>query len=89
MAIVQATRDHGALALGVSPRGSLALLRAAQALALAEGRPYCIPDDIKGVAVPALAHRVILRTHWEATGDRSDDPEAVIREILGQVPVPR
>jgi MoxR-like ATPase len=89
MAIVQATRDHSALALGVSPRGSLALVRAAQALALTDGRPYCVPDDIKRVAVGALAHRVILRAHWDAAGDRSDDPEVVIREILHQVPVPR
>ena len=89
MAIVQATRTHTALALGVSPRGSLALTRAAQALALTDGRLYCIPDDIKQLAVPALAHRVILRTHWEATGDRSDDPEMVIRQILQEIPVPR
>jgi len=89
MAIVQATRVHGALALGVSPRGSLALLRAAQALALAEGRTYCVPDDIKQLAVPALAHRVILRARWEPTGEGSDDPERVIREILQEVPVPR
>ena len=89
MAIVQATRTHAALALGVSPRGSLALARAAQALALTEGRLYCIPDDIKQLAVPALAHRVILHTSWDATGDRRDDPEVVIREILQEVPVPR
>jgi MoxR-like ATPase len=89
MAIVHATRTHSALALGVSPRGSLALTRAAQALALTDGRLYCIPDDIKQLAVSALAHRVILRAHWEAGGDRSDDPERVIREILQEVPVPR
>jgi MoxR-like ATPase len=88
MAIVQATRTHSGLALGVSPRGSLALTRAAQALALTDGRLYCIPDDIKQSAVPALAHRVILRTHWNGAGD-SDDPEMVIREILQEIPVPR
>ena len=89
MAIVQATRTHAALALGVSPRGSLALARAAQALALTEGRLYCIPDDVKQLAVPALAHRVILRSHWDASGDRSGDPEVVIREIVQEIPVPR
>jgi MoxR-like ATPase len=89
MAIVQATRSHSALALGVSPRGSLALARAAQALALTEGRLYCVPDDVKQLAVPALAHRVILRTHWDTAGGGSDDPEVVIREILQEVPVPR
>ncbi|HEX9900114.1 MAG TPA: MoxR family ATPase [Candidatus Methylomirabilis sp.] len=89
MAIVQATRSHAALALGVSPRGSLALVRAAQALALTEGRSYCVPDDIKQLAIPALAHRVIHRARWEAAGDRHDDAETVIREILQDVPVPR
>ena len=89
MAIVQATRTHSALALGVSPRGSLALTRAAQALALTEGRVYCIPDDIKQLAVPVLAHRVILRSHWDATAARTEDPDAVIREILQKIPVPR
>ena len=89
MAIVHATRTHSALALGASPRGSLALTRAAQALALTDGRLYCIPDDIKQLAVPALGHRVILRAHWDAGGDRSDDPERVIREILQEIPVPK
>ena len=89
MAIVQATRTHSGLALGVSPRGSLALVHAAQALALTERRQYCIPDDIKQLAVPALAHRVILRGRWDPAGDRTDDPEEVIREILQEVPVPR
>ena len=89
MAIVQATRSHPALALGVSPRGSLALVRAAQALALTEGRSYCVPDDIKQLTVPALAHRVIPRARWEVSGERHDDAEAVIREILQEIPVPR
>jgi MoxR-like ATPase len=89
MAIVQATRTHSGLALGASPRGSLALVRAAQALALCERRQYCIPDDIKELAVPALAHRVILRGRWDPAGGRTDDPEEVIREILQEIPVPR
>jgi MoxR-like ATPase len=89
MAIVQATRTHGALALGASPRGSLALVQAAKALALADRRTYCLPDDIKQLAVPALAHRVILRTRWEGTVAGSPDAERVIREILQEVPVPR
>ncbi len=90
MAIVQATRERGILALGVSPRGSLALVRAARALALIEGRPYCIPDDIKQLAIPALAHRVILRARWgDPVGDRHEEPETVIREILQEIPVPR
>ncbi len=89
MAIVQATRAHGALALGVSPRGSLALVRAAQALALVEGRRFCLPDDIKLLAIPALAHRVILRARWDPAADRRDDADSVIREIVNEIPVPR
>ena len=89
MAIVQATRAHPALALGVSPRGSLALVRAARALAFCEGRRYCIPDDFKQLAVAALAHRVILRTHWDAAAQGRDDADSVIREILQEIPVPR
>jgi MoxR-like ATPase len=89
MAMVQATRAHPALALGVSPRGSLALVRAAQALALCQGRHFCIPDDIKQLAVASLAHRVILRTRWDPSAERRDDTESVIREILLDTPVPR
>ena len=61
VALVTATRQSPLLALGVSPRGSLALLRAARARALADGRDYLLPDDIKELAVPALAHRVSSR----------------------------
>ena len=89
MAIVNATRTHAALDLGVSPRGSLALLRSAQALALVDGRRYCVPDDIKQLAIPALAHRVLLRTRWDTADNPKDDAEAVIREILEGVAVPR
>ncbi|HTX53287.1 MAG TPA: MoxR family ATPase [Candidatus Baltobacteraceae bacterium] len=89
MGIVQATRTHDALALGASPRGALALLTSAKALALADGRAYCVPDDVKQLAVSALAHRVILRSRWDGGSDGSLDTERVIREILQSVPVPR
>jgi MoxR-like ATPase len=89
LAIVQATRAHRDLALGVSPRGALALVRAARGLALLEGRSFCLPDDIKQLAVAALAHRVMPRTHWDPSGDRGGDPEAVICEIVRDTPVPR
>ena len=65
MALVAATRASPLLALGVSPRGSLALLRAARALALADGRDYLVPDDVKALAVPALAHRVVVQRGGE------------------------
>jgi MoxR-like ATPase len=89
MAIVAATREHGDLALGVSPRGSLSLVRAAKALALTEGRGFCVPDDVKRLAVAALAHRVILRARWEGAASSAQDADRIIREILSEVPVPR
>jgi len=89
LAIVHATREHPALALGVSPRGALGLLRAARALALVAGRGYCLPDDVKQLAVPALAHRVIPRARWEPGLDGRGEPEGIIREILAETPVPR
>ncbi len=89
MAIVQATRTHPALALGVSPRGSLALVRAAKALALSEGRPYCVPDDVKELAAPAFAHRVLLRSRWDDPVGETPGAEQVIHQILQDVPVPR
>ena len=89
MAIVQATRTHPALALGVSPRGSLALVRAAKALALSEGRSYCVPDDVKALAAPAFAHRVLLRSRWDDPVGETPGAEQVIHQILQDVPVPR
>ena len=89
MAVVSATRTSPLLSLGVSPRGSLALLRAAQATALVDGRAYLVPDDVKGLAVAALAHRVIPKNgggHGDAPGL---DGEAIVRAILNDVPVPR
>jgi MoxR-like ATPase len=89
MAIVHATRTHAALALGVSPRGSRALVQAAKALALTDGRNYCVPDDVKELAVPAFAHRVILRSRWDEPVGETSGAEQAIRQILQEVPVPR
>jgi MoxR-like ATPase len=82
VALVTATRTSPLLTLGVSPRGSLALLRAARARALVEGRDFLVPDDVKGLVVPALAHRVLV-----AGG--APPADAVIRAISDGVPVPR
>jgi MoxR-like ATPase len=87
LAIVTATRGSRLLSLGVSPRGSLALLRAARAHALADGRDYLVPDDVKRLAVPALAHRVLLSS--PAPDAAGAGAEAVIRAIVQDVPVPR
>src|SRR5262249_12850358 len=88
LAIVERTRTHEALGLGVSPRGSQALYRAAQALALAEGRDYVIPDDVKRLAVPLFAHRVVINTRATLAPRRTDAAERIIEEILSQLEVP-
>jgi MoxR-like ATPase len=87
--LVLATRRHPALALGVSTRGALALHRACQALALVEGRDYVIPDDAARLAVPVMAHRIVLAGGEAAEGwSRSEAERAVIREVLEATPVP-
>ncbi len=84
--IAAATRANDALQVGVSTRGSLSLYRAAQALAFLEGREFVIPYDIKRLAVPVLAHRVILRGYQY--GSQRDAADALIRRIVEDVPVP-
>jgi MoxR-like ATPase len=88
IAIVEATRRSELLLMGVSPRGSLALRRAAQALAYYEGRDYCIPDDIKRLALPVLAHRVIVSSKYSSPYKQSEEAEAIIAEILRSVEIP-
>ena len=85
MALVSATRESPRLVLGVSPRGARALLVAARAAALADGREYVVPDDVKRLAVAALAHRVIPRE----TDGSALDAEAIVRAIVQDTPVPR
>ena len=88
LAIVEKTRNHESLALGVSPRGSQALYRAVQALAMLEGRDYAIPDDVKRLAGPLFAHRVVINTRTTLVQRRADMGERIIEEILSQVEVP-
>ncbi|MEP6923571.1 MAG: MoxR family ATPase [Pyrinomonadaceae bacterium] len=87
MEIVAATRATDKLELGVSPRGSLALFRAAQALALVEGREFCQPDDIKRLVVPCFAHRVISSQALTFNSNQQT-AENVLHEILSQTAVP-
>jgi MoxR-like ATPase len=82
--LVTATREHPDVYLGSSPRGSINLYRSGQALAALEGRDYVIPDDIKQLAVAVLAHRLIIKTQASL---REIDPDTIVREILGQVPI--
>jgi MoxR-like ATPase len=89
MRVVAATRDSETLDLGVSPRGTLALFRAAQALALTEGRDYCLPDDIKRLILPVFAHRLVVNSRFSSSMHRrSDEAEEVLREIMKTVSVP-
>ena len=88
MRIVNATRETEMLDLGVSPRGTLALFRAAQALALTEERAYCVPDDIKRLVLPVFAHRLLVSTRFSSSLRRSEEAEAVLREIMKTVSVP-
>ncbi len=88
MRIVAATRDSEMLDLGVSPRGTLSLFRAAQALALTEERSYCIPDDIKRLVLAVFAHRVLVSSRFSSSLRRSEEAEAVLTEIMKTVSVP-
>jgi len=88
MRIVIATRSSEMLDLGVSPRGTLALFRAAQALALTEERDFCIPDDIKRLVVPVFAHRLTVSSRYSSAMRRSEEAEAVLQEILKTISVP-
>jgi MoxR-like ATPase len=88
LAIVEKTRAHESLSLGVSPRGAQALFRATQALALVEGRDYAIPDDVKRLAVPIFAHRVVVNTRLALTQRTADLSDRILEEILTQIEVP-
>jgi len=85
VALAAATRRHPSIQLGSSPRGSLALFKAAQARALVEGRDYAVPEDVKAEAVPVLAHRLGLETKARYSGVSRED---VVSEILDATPVP-
>jgi MoxR-like ATPase len=83
--VVEATRRHSDIYLGASPRASIMILRAARALAASQVRDYVIPDDVKTLALPALAHRVIVTADAIMSGRSSD---VVLQEVLDSVPVP-
>ena len=82
--LVSATREHADVYLGASPRGSLHLYRATQALAAILGRDYVIPDDVKNLAVPVLGHRLLVRSQAAL---REVDNDAIVREVLATVPI--
>ncbi|MBC7924744.1 MAG: MoxR family ATPase [Bryobacteraceae bacterium] len=88
LAIVERTRRHEALALGVSPRGAQGLYRACQARALLEGRMWVLPDDIKRLAIPVFAHRVIINSRASLTQRSTDTAERILQDIMTLVDVP-
>jgi len=85
LAIVRATREHPAIELGASPRAALALFRASQALAAMQGHDYVKPDEVKHLAVPTLAHRLLVTAQSRLQGRRVED---IVHEIITRIPVP-
>jgi MoxR-like ATPase len=83
--LMNETRQHVDVYLGASPRGSLALYRTGQARAAIQGRDFVLPDDVKGLALPALAHRVIVGPKARL---RDQSSESILKEILTELPVP-
>ncbi len=86
--IVDLTRKSETVELGISPRGTLALFRSAQALAFIEGRDYCIADDIKRLVVPCFAHRLIVNSRAGVLRQRTREAEQILQDILQKVSVP-
>jgi MoxR-like ATPase len=86
VSIVQETRKHGQVEVGASPRGSLALMKLSQAKAAMAGRDFVLPDDVKVVAIPALAHRLILKPDPWIKGVK---PRVIVEKVLTTVPVPK
>jgi MoxR-like ATPase len=85
VAVVRATRDHAAVQLGASPRGSLSLHRTAQALAAIRGRDFVIPDDVKHLTSAVLTHRIIISPQTRLRGRTSDE---IVKDVVGSVAVP-
>ena len=83
--LVQATRNHPMVRYGASPRGSMALMRSAQALAALEGRSFTLPDDVRALVKPVLAHRLVLNENERMRGEK---PDRVLKDILDRTPVP-
>jgi MoxR-like ATPase len=88
LAVVERTRTHESLAMGVSPRGAQALFRATQGLAAVEGRDYATPDDVKRLVLPVFAHRVVVNTRVLPAQRPAEAAERVLTEILTLVDVP-
>jgi len=88
LAIVKKTRESEHFSLGVSPRGSQMLYRAAQVTAFLDGRNFCTPEDFKPLVIPVFAHRVVVNALYSSILKKSEQAEQVMQEILESVPVP-
>jgi MoxR-like ATPase len=88
LAVVKKTRDSEHFSLGISPRGSQMLYRAARAMAFLDGRNFCTPEDFKPLMVPVFAHRVVVSGTYASTLKKSEQAEQVMREIVESTPVP-
>ncbi len=88
MQIIEHTRKSSRLEVGVSTRGAIAWYRAAQARAMVDGRDFCIPDDFKSLAVPALAHRVVLNSAHDSLSSSREEAESAIADIISRVAIP-
>jgi MoxR-like ATPase len=88
LGIVERTRQSEQLSLGVSPRGSVMLHRAAQARAFIEGRDFCLPDDFKRLIVPVFAHRVVVNSRYVSTQRKGDLAESILNDIVESTAVP-
>jgi MoxR-like ATPase len=88
LSIVEQTRANEIIELGISPRGTLALFRSAQALALIEGRDFCIADDVKRLVLPAFAHRIIVNSRSTNLKHKTREAEQILQDILQKTNVP-
>jgi len=88
LAIVRATRQTDQFLLGASPRGAISLHQAAQARALVQGRDYCLPDDIKMLTIPVLAHRLIVSHRMDPGTSHDREAERALAALLASIPIP-
>jgi MoxR-like ATPase len=88
MAVVQATRAEPRVRAGASTRGAIALLRAARGYALVDGREFLVPDDVRRLVVPTLAHRLLPAGASAATGEAYDEAVSIVEDILARIPMP-
>jgi len=88
LSIIERTRSDERILLGVSPRGSVMLHRAAQARAFLDGRDYLVPDDVKRLVIPVFAHRIVLNSRYVSTQRKSEQSEIILQEFLDSTRVP-